>query len=104
MGVFSLIDNNGDGVRLAVTDSSGRTSLGIEGDYVRIANLGTTDCYVKFGDDTVTADNTCLHVPGNDVSYPVVLKRDSYKMEYIAAICDSSESTTLQVLVGEWVL
>lgn len=88
----------GNSKKLSVTTSSSRVQLGV-GKSVLIANLGTNKAFVKLGDSSVaaTVDVDLVVLPS---SY-VMLTRGVETDDYIAGICDSTESATLYIATGQ---
>ncbi len=97
--------NDGTGVALACTDSSGSTRVALvgDGDCLVVTNVGVFIGYLALGDNTITAV-----APGSTASYPVlvhtkedqiIIDKDSpfHAAPYVAGVCKTGESTTLIV-------
>lgn len=73
----------------SVTDTTGSSSFTAEAYYVEIYNSGSNECYVNFG-----AAATVNHM---EIASGETLRIYSAITE-VHAICNSGESTTLQIL------
>jgi hypothetical protein len=90
---------------LAVTSTSQRIALSAGTSNVYISNIGTKECFVAFGDATVTATaggavtaaaDGAMAIPAG--FYGVI---SCGRQSNIAAICAGTDTTTLRVTPGE---
>lgn len=100
------LSNNGTGVALACTDSSGgsRVALIGDGDSIVVTNVGDYPAFLAVGGAT----GFTAVAPGSTSSFPifprtkedqiVIGKNESYYgAPYVAGVCRSGETTTLIV-------
>ncbi len=100
-----ILSNNGTGVAIACTDSSGSTRVALlgDGDAFVVTNVGTFIGYLAIGGSTVTAV-----APGSTASYPILVgtKEDQIATKlteslvpvtHAAGICNAGENTILIV-------
>lgn len=95
----------GDGVALSVSTSSSRAKIpgaDPEDDRVLITNHGASVCFVRIGQDSVVATTASMAILTNS-AYLIRLPDTSPSPPYIAAICGSGDSTTLNVVRGRGV-
>ena len=82
---------------IAATATSAATVIP-EGDYVLLDNWGANEVFVNFGTDLVAATTSSMVVPsGKDK----LVKRPA-GATHVAAICSATETTTLNVVTGQW--
>lgn len=90
---------------IAVTNSSQRVALSIIGSSVYLANVGTTECFIAFGNASVvvTAGAGATSAADGGMSIPGGFNGvvSSGGQSNIAAICAGSGSTTLRVTPGD---
>lgn len=80
---------------LSVTDTTGNVALAAAASVVLVQNMGAKVCYIKLGASGVTATTSDFPL-GPGAAIPM----DQGTFTYIAAICASTESTTLKMTSG----
>lgn len=90
---------------IAVTTSNQRVAFSIATGSVYLANVGTKECFVAFGNASVaaTAGGGSTSVADGSMSIPSGFNGvvSTQGQSNIAAICAGSDSTTLRVTPGE---
>ena len=81
---------------ISVTTSSARVNVAGAGNTLRLANVASTECFVKLGDSTVTAATTDLSMPANSTLFLAVFDSTTY----VAAIT-ASGTATLRISRGD---
>lgn len=80
---------------LSVTDATGRVALAAKGAVALVQNRGASWVYFKFGDATVVATTSDTPLgPGAGIAM------DQGTFTHIAAICDSTETSTIKITTG----
>ena len=91
---------------IAVTSTSQAVALsdGNNAESVYIANVGTAECFIAFGNASVSATpgGSATNATDGSMSIPAGFHGviSSLGQTYIAAVCASSNSTTLRITCG----
>jgi hypothetical protein len=103
--VLSFRSRGGIGKKLAVTDSSGASAVDVPGNTtdptICITNYGSYPAFVRWGKAplaTATTDCQCV-LPGTQVTFDI--SELNQATLYVAAVCESGESTKIQVTRGD---
>lgn len=90
---------------IAVTSTSQRVALSASCNNVYISNIGTKECFITFGDATITATAGSASTAASDGSmaipsgfYGVI---SCGRQSNVAAICAGADTTTLRLTPGE---
>src|SRR5690606_2095422 len=99
-GATARLDVDGTTDRVALPE----TVYAARGATVRVFNNGTNECFVNFGGSSVTA--TLGNDKATQTGIPIAAGRESgFRLTtdatYIAAICNSGETTTIYVTMGD---
>ena len=103
--VLSFKSRGGIGKKMTVTDSSGGTAVDVPGAVtdptICITNYGSYPAFVRWGRSplsTATTDCQCV-LQGTQVTFDI--SELNQATLYVAAVCESGESTKLQVTRGD---
>ena len=90
---------------IAVTSSSQRVAFSVSSNNVYITNVGTKECFINFGDATVTATAGGASTLAADGSMSIPAGFfgviSTGRQTNIAAICAGTDTTTLRITPGE---
>jgi hypothetical protein len=90
------------GIRLAVTDTTGRVALVGAGDQVVVTNKDATEwAHVIFGDSTITATLDDFPIPpGEQLILTIPSISSAAKATHVAAIADAGGTVAMQFETG----
>jgi len=90
---------------IAVTSTTQRVALSTSANHVYLSNIGTKECFVEFGNASVTATAGGAATAASDGSmaipagfYGVI---NCGRQSNVAAICAGTDTTTLRLTPGE---
>ena len=90
---------------IAVTSTSARVALSVQCRNVYVANIGTKECFIAFGNSSVTATagGASTNAADGSMSIPAGFFGviGCGQQTNIAAICAGTDTTTLRVTPGE---